>query len=599
MDIIIGSYALNSHGYNTEPQDIDLLVSLETAKLFLLKFDYKSKNIFWFENSNIKYDIKIINPEDKSSDKLIMDFCTENNSKKINLLDHDFLIPPLEILYLTKKSHIHRILPITGNIIKDTDIWKRHMAAYNFLRNKINYQEFDKILYDNIDNPDNFYKNFYYTRFQELNNRVPDTKISMDKSESEFFKDGVPRIINHDLLHEKIAQLNRSTNIPLFKKFQNPGSVELDQAKFLAEPYSNQIQTIREEIQVLFLERKLLLNLSDYKKSDKIYCGYDPDLLIQDFDQITAHFITNLCGNGHYWLRRFCLDHYHTLGDPAKYDFKNLEFLACEITGINYTNGKIIYNFTIQDLISEGLKYGLDNLKIQIKTGFYNPNPKSITKLIDSYFKTNNNSTENIPTEYNIGSGIVYSLVGYSILNNHENYSNKFSITNFSLHLGLDPDNNISKDLTRIIDLIISDYLIGEFGPDNNFLVYSLDHGLGFYYHQDKSEYKIFSLGLAFDSTIPQVIKISGKYMELFSDSELFISDNLSVNNTGINIIDTKFRHEYDVKYYSSESCTEQPPNEVEINYISYFGKNPEFISNLTEFLARIILRVSRDDPHD
>lgn len=173
--------------------------------------------------------------------------------------------------------------------------------------------------------------------FELVNEKFGDVHSNFDKTEDEFFKDNVPRVIEHDELHSRVAVLYRDDKEPLFKRFQreDQANVEMDRVLFLEASFADKIQTLIEEITVLLLERKVLPELkSMYKDEKRTYPGSNKERRREELREISAHFVTNLCGGGHHWLRRFALDHYEMISDIDMFDLDKIDKLAVEITGV-------------------------------------------------------------------------------------------------------------------------------------------------------------------------------------------------------------------------------------------------------------------------
>jgi restriction endonuclease S subunit len=81
-----------------------------------------------YEKQTFKVDVVICNND---ADKYIFDICNNNSNIKQTLFGEiEVLIPPIEILYMIKKSHIHRILNLTNNNSQNLEIWERQMEMY-------------------------------------------------------------------------------------------------------------------------------------------------------------------------------------------------------------------------------------------------------------------------------------------------------------------------------------------------------------------------------------------------------------------------------------------------------------------------------------
>jgi hypothetical protein len=87
--------------------------------------------------------------------------------------------------------------------------------------------------------------------------RYRKNKISLNKTAKEFFTDHVQKVYVHDTVHDSVAYRDR----PWFYEFLKDGSEVLtDNDKFWALPLESRLQAIREELYVIALERKLILD---------------------------------------------------------------------------------------------------------------------------------------------------------------------------------------------------------------------------------------------------------------------------------------------------------------------------------------------------
>ena len=207
------------------------------------------------------------------------------------------------ILYIMKKSHIHRMLRSTSIKSINLNIWKKQVNAYNVLRKRLGYKRMDKLLFNDIIS---FESKLFMKRFKEVSTRVGDTTHKFDDAE-EFFNDNVPRVIEHDKLHEETSKLFRLVPEAIFPRFLvKPTDVEMNEELFGEATRADQIACIIEEIYVLLLERQVIPNVIQNHI-------LTIDELENQLDEIRTHFITNLCGAGHFWLRRWCIDHFDYL----------------------------------------------------------------------------------------------------------------------------------------------------------------------------------------------------------------------------------------------------------------------------------------------
>jgi len=101
--------------------------------------------------------------------------------------------------------------------------------------------------------------------------------------------------------------------------------IEMSKELFFRANLDERINTLREEIMVLYLERVLI--------PEAVMGNDENDAMTNTIklNEIIAHFITNLCGNGHYWLRRYCLDHYKLIGNSATYPIELFDEIVEEL----------------------------------------------------------------------------------------------------------------------------------------------------------------------------------------------------------------------------------------------------------------------------
>lgn len=341
--VMIGSTAQECHGRRCVVRDIDCL---HVQKIDMNRYYYTPP------------DVTILG--DKLSNWIIFLYSNWSNHKSIIKTYTTYLVPHLKLLYAIYKSHIHRILPLTGIQDKNIDIWHKHMKSYTWIRNKLGYKELDEIMFhdqlgalrdpNSVKDPlDRAMLLVYKHRFLEVCSRVGDTK-SIDRPESEFFNDTVPRLIEHDELHARVATMCRGTRELLFEKFKKKDdpSASMDRIMFHEGDHNDKLGCVTEELMVLLLERKWLLEMDRcYKRHDRPYRKTNIDVQVKEYemDETIAHFTTNLCGNGQWWLRRWVLDHYnHFITYP--YDLVEL----CKV-GI-----KIVYSPEDLERIGESQK---------------------------------------------------------------------------------------------------------------------------------------------------------------------------------------------------------------------------------------------------
>ena len=207
-----------------------------------------------------------------------------------------------------------------------------------------------------------FFSKLYFQRFDETNQRVGDTHNPFEKSEDEFFNDNVPRFIEHDKLHEIVAMFFRGCKETMFSRYlTNPTDIEMNEKLFKKAPLEDQVQCIIEEICVLLFERKIIPCIM------KGVVIKDMNAHLQD---IRAHFITNLCGNGHHWLRRWCLDHWNTpIGKTTEYKLDNL--VQCVYTVLNKYPSKNGYDIINPNVVISHFINTLDDTFLIDKYNYF------------------------------------------------------------------------------------------------------------------------------------------------------------------------------------------------------------------------------------
>lgn len=320
LPVLIGSYALHQYTKSIEYKDIDIIT---TSCI---------RNKIPSQYSSAKIDQNIINPDIPSSLSLIFNYCNSNKEKLkiITILDTiDVVVCPRTLLYALKKSHIHRIVPHTKDFTTNIEIWHKNVKQYLQLRNNndMHYKILDNIIYNNDKTPSyEIIRQVFYAGFDEINKSIGDTHVSLDEEKDKFFDDKVERFYDHDKLHVLVAKANRDESEPIYLKYQDSNSVNLNKDKFMVDNVTNHINMFNEEIMVLLLERKLLPTIINcYAKVAKPYDGYNKIRFEADVKEIVANYACNLCGNGHSWLRTYVIDHANYL---KNYDLNMLENIA-------------------------------------------------------------------------------------------------------------------------------------------------------------------------------------------------------------------------------------------------------------------------------
>lgn len=574
--VVVGSYALKYYGYKCEINDIDLLTNTQLAKDVFYICNRKENNMGFIEYENNTHKIDVLNCDDEA-DKYIFEICNKKFKYVKDTLfgKIDVIIPPLEILYMNKKSHIHRILQLTKNNLQDLEIWEKHMKMYLWMRQKLDYNRMDLMVYGNkkygeplatLDDPsekDEIFRKIFMMKFNKTNKMVGDSVISMDKTDEDFFKDNVERFIDHDDLHKKVALMCRNTDEVLYEKYKKDiNNANLDMDLFLQcnENDPNEtIQCLREEIMVLLMERKWIPEIVKCNVRPNIPCAdYDLEVKSLELREIIAHFLTNLCGQGHSWLRQYGLDHYHILSKVESYNFDDMYNIVLEITGGDKIESNIKKknfdtfiknipknNLTIDNFMTIKYTYQL-NKKIGTGQTIFEINAIDI----NSYdYKTKN------PVLYSID---FLSKYNYSI------YKEYFDLL---------------KDGDNIIKVI----------SDTEFLVFNIPNNIGFIITEKESVSVMMFYCNVNEEDNRKEVCINGEYFVLNSDDlpKTFQKDYSRI-----------YRKYY---YYSEDdqNCgwtqREAWPAATK-KYLSSYGSAPTVLNDFFEQIARIRLHINKDE---
>ncbi len=595
--VIIGSYALSKHLPNVKFSDIDLLVSENEAKEICYKSDKKEgKHICLFDFDSLITKVDITNINNSLANKLIYDtvnklyelkndtiFSSSVKLIKINELgDNEIyaLLPPIEILYVIKKSHIHRILPIFQNNKDNIDLWKKHVNMYSLLRNNINYEMIDEIIYGpkkyglplsceslTIDDLNiNILTKIFTEKFNEVTNRVGETSISMDKQDDDFFKDNVVRYIHHDDLHKKIAMMCRQSEEVLYDNYKvDKTNAQLDMDLFLNADKNELIQCIREEIMVLFLERKWIIQVMKCNVETKIPIQsnkYDIEIKHIEIDEIIAHFSTNLCGQGHSWLRQYVIDHYNDFSNLNSYDLNELFNVVLDVTKVNDIIG-IEEKRTIDDMIKVNAKNKLPRYnKSFYKAKNYN------NKVYIGYYKTKNEN---------------FLFSGYGINIKDETREE----VNFVLNIA---ESYVDEPSKKIIDIVKNNGQYIYYETNEKVTIYNLLNNFGMEINYTKCEpITLFYCNYTLEKR------------QLAINGECYISSS-DISPSSRNSYSKSYSKKFGKYYYYSEDdddCGWRNKRQIGgiKQYLSSYGILPKIsgIEKIIEHIARFLLDIKVD----
>jgi hypothetical protein len=617
--ILIGSNALAQYGYTGHVNDFDLIVDNEIAKRIFFECDKKIDKMAFFSEGNSIRKVDVILCESEAN-KYIFEICNKKFNEKHIVLFGKFevIVPPLEVLYMIKKSHIHRILQLTANNQQDLEIWKNHMKSYLWMRSKLNYVKMDSMLYgdkkygipleikDQLTN-DDIYREIFIKKFDDITKRSGDTPISMEKTDNEFFNDRVERFIDHDELHRLVAQMCRQSNKILYEKYKKDKSyANLDMELFLNADPNERIQCIREEIMVLFLERKWIPEMIKcYVETDIEYKGFNVRVKKMELDEVIAHYATNLCGQGHSWLRQFVLDHYHILSDLDTYDLSQLEQLVLRISTNKKQESTDKPEFKqdvekINSIIGETIEESKIELTESKVESIKNSNEEEIEEIMNAAV-LDHEYLPSIAKYHNfgknkIGSGkCIFKLNAVNVNDLEHEIKLKFcSDKDYSEYMKyfkmIDSDKLIFCDITMVSNDENETSDDNETNDDNQtarFWIYSVDQNFGFYIDEryEKRPMTIFNLCINGEKN---GLSFSGKYCVIGLKQKYKFTYDLTKN----------FRNHY---YYSEldPGCGWRNPLIYQTKYLSSYGSAPYSLNVLFEKIARYFLNLPKDITKD
>jgi len=572
--ILIGSQATLHHGikFDKPPNDWDIVVNPQQKTKFneMNKKTYYSEERMIFVEINSKIE-KVDLIEKDYLHQLCNDFaddlgCTIINHKTFG----ELLIPPLEILYAIKKGHIHRIINHHVTNINNVKDWRDQVYMYSRMRKRLSYNRdndkklgytlLDRIIYD----VDGCIKNMkkdkdeslvdYYTRFVflktfEATNKLHGDAVSMDKTEAEFFKDGVPRLIEHDELHRLVANMCRDTDTLLFRKYIIGDGVEMDRSLFITDDKNIQMQTIREEIIVLYIERKLIPHMIMCSDRNIPYKQIIQKHLFEKMLTIIGHFMTNLCGNGHSWLRIWCIDHLSLFLDLRQYNHIKIEDIAKSITNVKFNTNHNKETLSFVKFINKGNCF---NGWISKKPDYRLPyNSYKNTKLRFKY--GNGKNVVDIKCIHLLGPG------------EHKNIILEFSYSNNS----------------DIINMIIRKFVQSKYVYYCNHCIFDPHGNIGIINYSDGI--KLFRLCGDPYSTWETSFGVTT--MDLKGNTRTWEKEYIE-------------KH-YSYYYYSDADC-EGMDTEVNFNtkYLSSYGDLPNLLNKMMTIFARESLEIYCDKKH-
>lgn len=276
--VILGSLAAYMNGVYKTPNDKDIVA---TIKEWSLLFNIMKDDIKTATPRNNKIQVVLHTGErmevslqhNNKSDEWLIDHQDEFNHTLLYGMDAYY--PPLELLFLTKKSHVHCNL--------------RH-----FDKTMHDYHELKELIGDI---PEHYY-DYYEMRKNEAEERYRHRTPSLNVSNDDFFdrsKDIVGYVFVHDSIHESVKHYD----VPVYEMIKRDHSKALCEADMFHNLDDiKKVRCVQEEAYVIAIERYLLLDDSDnmtpyiaYKNALKRICttlcsGFFRDYAINNYYKI-------------------------------------------------------------------------------------------------------------------------------------------------------------------------------------------------------------------------------------------------------------------------------------------------------------------------
>lgn len=428
-------------------------------------------------------------------------------------------------------------------------------------------------------------------RFEEVNKIVGDAS-TMNMDNKQFFDDHVVRQMPHDDLHKLLGETFREDyeeHKYVFTKFKkDPEEAQLSMELWFEYDQNYRIECIREEIMALFLERKLIpyciamLESHDLKlfENDQFIKNIEHtyENIHEDWKEIVAHHITNLNGEGHYWLRQYNLNHLPLISQIDSYDIRTLYALALKITGadkhVKMISGNTLEQFEqnrCQNIINSKFFSFLDKAKRRTYKEFWHrfiqfENQSKHSK--ENYTKKEKAIKKALPSV--ITAPIVFSLCAEE--------SGVKVYSDFSWNSGLNYD-CIDKYITLISNsetIIHIDHL-----EEDQLTLYSVDHNLGL--HIKEKFDRIISIELIYIIIThfeKGRLKFTGESFNLLGKHQQF----------GIH-----FTKKVKMEYYYSRQCSDLDNSLGTSRFLTSNGCCPNYLKPLLERITRYWLNIEND----
>ena len=358
------------------------------------------------------------------------------------------------------------------------------------------------------------------------------------------------------------------------------------------------------------MERKWIPEVWQFKESDEPYRGCDLNVRAEELDEVIAHFITNLCGQGHYWLRRYCIDHFKMIREGSSYDLANLDNLVIKLTGVKTAMSKEVISQTIESFMANAFA--------------------QTSGVMANYVKIP--VCYNSPKFYAVGDG---DKIFKQIVPKMETSTGMWGAANMNVFVS-ERNQLLKENLVDIFNIIGDSENIITFGDKT---IYDINENVGLYY--DGSGWTMFTLqvtekGMTTRSSgEKEHLQIDCEYMYLGSDT---LPDNVN-EQTDTETYQVEQKTEWTTKRVRKSRQVRRPPQRRSTyysssgdyddyygdytyrsgtyysssggyddyytdyyytnervkstkNYLSHFGTLPDFVQPLAEMIAKTYLRV-------
>ena len=281
--IVLGSKALHitthTNAERFERSDIDVVMSLDEFHAFVAKNQQYIVKLV--PTSGTKFSLRLKNTRSQHYEieiafKGSAQWLLDNHQTVVAGSFQDdcgntFDVANVEILYLTKKSHIHYAIHYDKNI-----------ADYTLLKNNVDAGKLKK------------YMPYFKMRAQETKERVNKRLPRLNRSNTEFFdrsKNVVGYVFEHDDIHEAIKHYERPVYEMMKKDFS---SAWCEKDMFNDLPHEYKIRCVQEEAYVIALERYIVLRKG-------------PQDHFEAYKAAVQRICTTLCSG---FFRDFAVDNY-------------------------------------------------------------------------------------------------------------------------------------------------------------------------------------------------------------------------------------------------------------------------------------------------